>query len=863
MPPPQPSPRTTPHRSLPDGDVVAPDLFGGASAPPPAALGGAPGPAPDLFGTVPGGAPDPWAAPASPDVDADLPVIVGPPDHVHLPVPGRPGSAPAASSSSLAVATRSVPGEAPVGGPARSEPGSSVLGCGVGRADRMLQALDPEQREVAAAVSGPVCVLAGAGTGKTRAITHRIAYGVHAGVYVPQRVLAVTFTARAAGQMRTRLRDLGVAGVQARTFHAAALRQLTYFWPQVIGGAAPSLVEHKAGLVADAAARLRLSVDRPAVRDLAAEIEWAKVSLLTSGAYAAAAVRVGRGEPAGFDPATVSRLMEVYESVKTERNVIDFEDVLLLMVAVLEDHPRVAEEVRRQYRHFVVDEYQDVSALQQRLLDLWLGDREDLCVVGDPHQTIYSFTGASPAHLLGFPERFPHARVVRLVRDYRSTPQVVALANALVGRGRRGGSVGLPGTIPPGSGGSGPPDSGSPGSAPGSGTSRSGSPLLLQAQRPDGPAPELHAEEDDVAEAAATAVRIGGLIERGVRPSEIAVLFRTNAQSQPLESALGDAGIPYVLRGGERFFSRPEVRSAIMLLRGAARAPQEGRTLVRQVTDVLEATGWNPVAPSSGGAVRERWESLRALVTLAEDLAEVRPETTLSDLVSELDERASASHAPTVDGVTLASLHAAKGLEWDAVFLVGLSEGLMPISLAEGWEAVEEERRLLYVGVTRAREHLHLSWARARTLGARATRSPSRFLDGLFDGAPAVGTRSRREGAAGGGNRDGGRRSRPALPTVCRSCHRPLATSAERKIGRCDQCPATYDPELFEALRAWRSETAAAAKLPAYVVFTDATLVAIAESRPADLPALARIPGVGAVKLDRYGPLVLEVLSRG
>jgi len=277
-------------------------------------------------------------------------------------------------------------------------------------ADGMLAALDPEQREVVLALEGPVCVLAGAGTGKTRAITHRIAYGAHAGLYTPQQVLAVTFTARAAGEMRTRLRELGVGGVQARTFHAAALRQLGYFFPRVVGGRPPEILEHKARMVAEAAGRLRLTVDRTAVRDLSAEVEWSKVSLLTPQTYPPAARAAGRGEPAGLPPETVARLITVYEETKTDRGVIDFEDVLLLMAGIIEAHPEVATAVRGQYRHFVVDEYQDVSALQQRLLEQWLGGRDALCVVGDPSQTIYSFTGASPKHLLDFPRRYPRCQ---------------------------------------------------------------------------------------------------------------------------------------------------------------------------------------------------------------------------------------------------------------------------------------------------------------------------------------------------------------------------------------------------------------------------------------------------------------------
>ncbi|MFI7588322.1 ATP-dependent DNA helicase UvrD2 [Spongisporangium articulatum] len=694
---------------------------------------------------------------------------------------------------------------------------------GVGAA-HILDALDPEQREVASTLNGPLCVLAGAGTGKTRAITHRIAYGVHCGVYRPQQVLAVTFTARAAGEMRSRLRDLGVPGVQARTFHAAALRQLGYFWPQVFGGRPPEILEYKARLVAEAANRLRLQVDRAAVRDLSAEVEWSKVSLLTAEAYPAAAQRQNRGEPGGLAPEAVARLITVYEEVKADRGVIDFEDVLLLTAGLVEEYPEVATAVRSQYRHFVVDEYQDVSALQHRLLQQWLGDRQELCVVGDPSQTIYSFTGASPQYLLGFTRAYPQAQVVKLVRDYRSTPQVVDLANRLLAP--RGGA---------------------------SGARRGGvAPLELIAQREPGPKPKLSVYEDDVAEAGAVARAVLDLVESGVRPREIAVLFRTNAQSESLEQALTEVGMAYVLKGGERFFARKEVRDALMLLRGARAAGDTGEPLGEQVRAVLATSGWSVRPPSASGAVRERWESLQALASLADEIADKRPGAGMTDLVNELDERASAQHAPTVEGVTLASLHAAKGLEWDAVFLVGLSEGLMPITFAEGWEAVEEERRLLYVGITRAREHLRLSWSRARTPGARATRSPSRFLDGLFPEAP-------REVREGRSRAAGARKS--AKPALCRVCGGSLGSAAEKKIGRCSTCPSTYDEALFERLRTWRLATASEASVPAYVVFTDATLVAIAETLPSDSMALARVPGVGPTKLERYGEQVLAVLA--
>ena len=699
-------------------------------------------------------------------------------------------------------------------------------------ADDILDALDPEQRQVAASPSGPMCVLAGAGTGKTRAITHRIAYGVHSGTYQPQRVLAVTFTARAAGEMRTRLRELGVPGVQARTFHAAALRQLHYFWPQAIGGASPEVLPHKASVVAEACSRLRLQVDRVAVRDLAAEVEWAKVSMLTPESYAAAARRAGR-DPAGLDATAMARVLQTYEEVKTTRGIIDFEDVLLLTVGILAERDDIARIVRSQYRHFVVDEYQDVNALQQRLLDLWVGERDDVCVVGDAAQTIYSFTGATPKHLLEFPRRYPTAQVVKLVRNYRSTPQIVALANVMV-RAAHGQS------------GTSPTDT-----------------LQLRAQGQDGPSPSLTAYSDDPSEATGVATSIKSLIAQGTPASQIAVLFRTNAQSEAYESALADANVAYLVRGGERFFARKEVRGAILLMRGAARADDGAKPLGELVRDVIAGAGWTERAPKAGGATRERWESLQALVGLTDDFVSGNPQARLTDIVSELDERAAAQHAPTVEGATLASLHAAKGLEWDCVFVVGCSDGLIPISMAEGPEAIEEERRLLYVGLTRARRELRLSWSGARNPGGRASRRPSRFLDGAAS-ILGEGARSSARAAGSTARKNGGKSARSARAAKllrCRGCGKDLVSAATRKVGRCQDCPPTYDEATFEALRVWRLAVAGASKVPAYVVFTDATLTAIAEKTPASPGELATISGVGARKLERYGKDVLAILG--
>ncbi len=678
----------------------------------------------------------------------------------------------------------------------------------------ILSRLDPEQRAVAEAGRGPVCVLAGAGTGKTRALTHRIAYLVLTGQVDQRHVLAVTFTARAAGELRTRLRGLGVEGAQARTFHSAALRQLRYFWPSVVGGPVPDVIASKLSAVGEAASRCGIRADRTLLRDLASEVEWAKVSQVAFDSYADVAGTAARPTPGDLTPEDFARVYAAYEQVKRNRSVMDFEDVLLLTAAMIDDDRRMAASVRDQYRSFLVDEYQDVNPVQQRLLDLWLGDRDDVTVVGDAAQTIYSFTGATPQLLLGFPERHSSATTVRLVRDYRSTPQVVALANRIIAAAS---------------------------------DATSGARLELVAQRPDGPEPVFAEYSDETAEADATAVRIRSLISSGVPAREIAVLFRVNAQSEVYEEAFARAGVPYVLRGGERFFARPEVREGVTYLRGAARAGEGSGDLVADTVAVLASAGHQPEPPSGPGAARDRWESLAALVGLAAELESAAPDATLTDLVTELDERAAVQHAPAVDGVTLASLHAAKGLEWDAVFLVGLVDGTLPITYAKTPEQVAEERRLLYVGSTRAREHLVLTWALSRSPGGRGQRRPSRFLD---DVRPELATERSRTAKRGG-----------RKAARCISCGRGLATAVERKLRHCSSCEVTVDLELFEQLREWRRHVAEEASVPAFVVFTDATLTAIAQDSPSDRSQLLAIPGIGATKYDRYGRDVLDIVA--
>ena len=556
--------------------------------------------------------------------------------------------------------------------------------------ERALAGLDEQQREAAIALRGPVCVLAGAGTGKTRVITHRIAYGVDTGTYTAQRVMAVTFTTKAAGELRGRLRGLGIEGVAARTFHAAALSQLNYFWPTVAGDSAPGLIDNKVRLLAHASDALRLRLDTASLRDVASEIEWRKTTMRSIDAYAAA----GRPPAARLPIEVLVDLQREYEKLKDERRSLDFEDVLLACAGMIEAEPRVALAVREQYRHFTVDEFQDVSPLQHRLLQLWLGDRNDLCVVGDASQTIYSFAGAEARYLLDFEREHAGTKLVRLERNYRSTPAVLATANALM-RGRAGA-------------------------------------LELKSAQSASDAPSDTAEtakaatavtpyDSDMAEAAGIAQRIRAQINAGVQPQHIAVLYRAHAQSAEIDRALAAAGVPTTVLGGKRFFDMPEVRQAVMALRGASVAPSQG-DLVRDVRDVLRSLGMSDEPPAAGGALRDSWEARAALLRLAE---EAPAGTTLRSFTDELQARQRDHHEPTRHTVTLSTLHAAKGLEWSHVHILGLTEGQLPISYASGLEQIDEERRLAYVGVTRARASLSLSWSRS---GARGSREPSRFL---------------------------------------------------------------------------------------------------------------------------------------
>lgn len=545
------------------------------------------------------------------------------------------------------------------------------------RAEEILAALDDDQREVALATRGPVCVIAGAGTGKTRAITHRIAYAAAIGTMDPTKVLALTFTARAAGEMRTRLRSLGVPTVAARTVHSAALKQLIYFWPQVFGGRTPDLMNSKTPFLTEAVNRAELTgeirvTSREVMRDIATEIEWAKVSQVAPIDYVEQVA--DRQVKPRIKPEFIASIYVAYESLKKQELAIDFEDVLLLTSAMLEEEHSVRERVQDQYRYFTVDEYQDISPIQQRLINAWLGSRKDICVVGDPAQTIYSFAGATPVFLNTFTQRFPEAQVIRLSTGYRSTPEITFAANALL----RSSSMGQE----------------------------------LTASNDHGHRPSVDGFEDEAAEIAGILAQITTLLSQGTAPQEIAILARTNNQLKGVERAMNSQGLPYQVRSNERFFERQDVRDFLKQVRQASVIPTEGTTWLDELRTIAQ--------PYLTG---ESIDGIAALLHLGRELDSDDGFTpkTLRGFLREVEDRVTQNNPPTMPVVTLATLHAAKGLEWERVFLMGASEGILPLesgSTGTPDSVIAEERRLFYVGMTRAKVDLHISYRG----------NPSRFL---------------------------------------------------------------------------------------------------------------------------------------
>ena len=529
----------------------------------------------------------------------------------------------------------------------------------------ILANLDPEQLAVVTAINGPICVIAGAGTGKTRVITHRIAYAINSGVTDPTKVLALTFTAKAAGEMRARLRGLGIANATARTFHSAALKQLLYFWPYAFGGQFPSLLTSKSGFISQAISRADVAIPASAnaLREISGEIEWAKVLEISPQDYHEQAVanerlvKLPNNKGENENLAMVAQVYEAYESLKKQERGLDFEDVLLLCVGMLEEDRGVRERVRDQYRYFTVDEYQDVSPLQQRLLNLWLGNRQELCVVGDAAQTIYSFAGATSNFLLNFKNRFPNAQVFRLSRGYRSTPEIINTANKIL---RQGNLVSDHGDE-------------------------------LQSANEHGEKPAVNGFNSSGDEIAYVVAEVKKVIASGADSSEIAILARTNAQLDQVKSALNNAQVLSQIRSGERFFDRVDVRDVMRLIRSASVLPSEDGGWYADLVAVLRPFG--------------DADYVTAFLRLAKSIQE-NGGSNMRAFLREIEDRAEQNNPPTLPGVTLATLHAAKGLEWNQLFLIGVSDGVLPMG-----NDLNEERRLFYVGVTRAKQRIQITYA--------------------------------------------------------------------------------------------------------------------------------------------------------
>lgn len=539
----------------------------------------------------------------------------------------------------------------------------------------VLASLDEAQLSAVQHLRGPLCILAGAGTGKTRVVTHRIAYGIQEGIYSPNRVMALTFTAKAAGELRSRLRELSAPLVSARTFHATALAQINFFWPQIARQEPPKVIKAKADLLTDAAAKLSLRLAPQQLREVAGLIEWRKVKMLS----AEKAVNERGAEFAYLRESQLFALLNGYESIKSERNAMDFEDVLLACAGMLEHEGHILAQVREQYRHFTVDEFQDVSPLQFHLLQLWLGHRTDLAVVGDPQQTIYEFSGASSSYLNHFEHYFPGAKVVELEKNYRSDPLVVQAAESVFNNSKSALQVPI----------------------------------------------QINEFADEYAESEAVAQQILASIATGVPLGEIAVLYRNQAQAQQLRKALNEAGLPVQVLGQQKFFEIPEVQRAVRVLRADAAAASTHQNYLDQVREVLGSLGYSDEKPHSDFESLRSWLYLDVLMGLARGRLRSKNYREFSDRLLQL---VADNYEPRLDVVTLSTIHAAKGLEWDHVWLIGVNEGLLPTVFAKDTAQVAQEQRLLYVGITRAKSSIVLSWC--ASVNGRPALS-SRFLKSL------------------------------------------------------------------------------------------------------------------------------------
>ena len=686
----------------------------------------------------------------------------------------------------------------------------------------LLSGLNPAQAEAVTSTAAPLCILAGAGSGKTRVLTRRMAWRIAEGTADPARVLALTFTRKSAGELTKRLGQLGVRDrVAAGTFHSVAYAQLRQWWTDS-GVRAPSLTESKIRLIAPLLGTRRASNVAPV--DIASEIEWAKARLITPATYVTEVTALGRRPPLGIE--AMADLYGRYEADKRRRGLVDFDDLLLLTVEAMEHDREFAARQRWRFRHLFVDEFQDVNPAQSRLLDGWLGldpgrppsssAPVDLCVVGDPNQAIYAWNGADPRFLTGFRERFASGGMVRLEDNYRSSPQILTVADAVLGLGTR--------------------DS-----------------RPLRPNQNDGPLPVVTCYPSDIEEARSIARMVRERHNGRMPWKHLAVLTRTNAQLLLFEEAFRAAGIPHRVRGNGAFLALPEVRRALDVLRHSP----VGSALSSRLRDLEELAAEATDAGGTGvEGTNDRADQIEGVVRLGHEFLGNEPHGTVATflawvsatITSRADEPDRGS-----DIVELSTFHRAKGLEWPVVFVAGLERGFVPIGQADDDDGRAEERRLLYVAVTRAERELHCSWAQQRTFGARTTaRNASIWVANITAAVQSM------DQGGGGDWRTVLRANRERLAAAKAAGVPGISGTKKAAI----QVGAGADPEVYELLKAWRAQESRRSGLPAFVIFHDTALAAMAEARPSSIDGLLGLPGVGPVKAGRYGSAIIEVVAK-
>ncbi len=677
----------------------------------------------------------------------------------------------------------------------------------------LLAGLDENQRLAVEAVKGRVAIIATAGSGKTRVITNRIAHAIQSKAQQAETGLALTFTNKAASEIRGRLSRLNIPPVAAATFHATALRQLAHFWPEVIGGQMWNVISTKSSLIEEAANSAKINLNDFTRRNVIAEIEWAKSSGLDGEGY----LKLDRK----IDDITAPMIVDIwgrYSDLANRKKVLDFEDILQLNLGMMANFPEILQQIRKRYTWFTVDEFQDVTPLQNALLQQWVGNRNELCVVGDPAQTIYTFAGASANYLQDFKRDHPETLQIELNRTYRCPEKICNAANSLMNQS----------------------------ATPSSMVSAKGEPGLVGLQH----------FSDEITEANEIAIQISNLLSGGANPREIAVLLRINSMSQEFERALDELNIPYTMRGLTRFFERPEVKQMLLDLRVGSYI-SSGIDLVEAVKQVATLHGWSETPRNSSESNRSKWESLSALIGVAIDLKSHNQDASFPEYFAEIAHRTNENYNPQAAAVTISTIHTAKGLEWEYVFIPSVVEGILPFDPKRAPENIEEERRLFYVALTRAKQAVYVSTARTR-LGYE--NSPSRFLS-------SVGTTSQAFIAPINQSKVSKPVVRPEIKVEkCRICGLGINMVRELALKKCSSCEknspkAQFSNSITTGLKSWREDYAKQAEMLPWLLLSDLSIDAMAEFQPTTIEDLSQIHGLDLAKISVIGAELILVIA--